>query len=169
MDTQMTDQNDLDAEVIRDCGDCTFCCKMMGVSEMDKPPGKWCSECAIGVGCKIYDERPDGCRMFACSWAMSEEFPEALRPDRCKVMFECPIEDSQGHQMITLRVDPGRPLAYREPPVWAVIQVLRQHAKTDVIIICGKQVEILEAVGNEGTLFLKGYTEGFINISRRTG
>src|SRR5436305_14221849 len=42
----------------RSCGDCTLCCKLLSITELEKPIGKWCPHCEIGKGCKIYDCRP---------------------------------------------------------------------------------------------------------------
>lgn len=73
------------------CGTCTACCRVFSIPKLDKPAGKWCEHCAIGVGCKIYDNRPDTCIDFKCMWLESFEhgfgFTEEMRPDRCKVVF----------------------------------------------------------------------------------
>jgi hypothetical protein len=76
------------------CGECTACCKVYSIPEFKKPAGPWCSHCAIGVGCKIYEERPERCREYQCLWLESqgradprERLDPALRPDRCKVVF----------------------------------------------------------------------------------
>jgi Fe-S-cluster containining protein len=52
-----------------------------------KPVGKWCQNCAIGQSCRIYEQRPKPCRDFYCLWKVMPDFPEALRPDRCKVIW----------------------------------------------------------------------------------
>tara|TARA_R100000664_G_scaffold33896_1_gene52574 strand:+ start:3333 stop:3911 length:579 start_codon:yes stop_codon:yes gene_type:complete len=58
----------------RECGSCKACCKVIGVPEMESPPGKWCSKVvedkssACG-GCTIYEKRPESCREFVCVWA----------------------------------------------------------------------------------------------------
>ena len=71
----------------RQCGGCTMCCKAFGVPEIDKPAGRWCQHCAAGSGCKIYEQRPRPCRDFYCLWKVMPDFTEALRPDRCKVVW----------------------------------------------------------------------------------
>ena len=76
------------------CESCTLCCKLVGVKEIAKPPGKWCPHCAPGKGCGIYQERPAMCAAFQCLWLANHEsdegrkiFTDAMRPDRCKVVF----------------------------------------------------------------------------------
>jgi hypothetical protein len=66
----------------KQCGECTACCELIGVSEIDKPAGTGCRHCIVG-GCGIYRHRPGSCRKFACGWLMAPSMPDELRPDRC--------------------------------------------------------------------------------------
>jgi hypothetical protein len=52
----------------RECGDCSLCCKLPEINyfKEKKESFKWCDNCNVGVGCKIYNERPKGCRDFYC-------------------------------------------------------------------------------------------------------
>lgn len=76
---------------VRPCGDehsrCNACCVLPAIPELEKPAGEWCRHCSKGKGCSIYAERPGGCQSFYCLWAVMPEFPEGLRPDRCRVMW----------------------------------------------------------------------------------
>ena len=109
---------------INRCGDCTMCCKLMGVPEIRKPAGTWCQHCNIGKGCKIYDERPENCRIFECGWLQSqsreprEVMPPELRPDRCKVV----IAPSTNPNYILAQVDPGSRDAWQRPAIWRVLE-----------------------------------------------
>ncbi len=47
---------------MKNCGECGLCCKLMGVSGLDKPAGKWCRQFSKTSGCAIYETRPDDCR-----------------------------------------------------------------------------------------------------------
>ena len=64
-----------------------MCCKLPAAPELDKLAGNWCRHCDKGQGCLIYAERPSGCRAFMCLWKVMPDFPEELRPDRCKVIW----------------------------------------------------------------------------------
>lgn len=80
------------------CGTCTACCNVFDIPEIKKPAGKWCSDCAIGKGCKVYDTRPKMCAEFECLWLMSQEegrphLPPELRPDRCRIVFSPTTND----------------------------------------------------------------------------
>lgn len=64
----------------RKCGDCTLCCTLAGVNELQKPPGVTCRHIK-GKGCGIYPNRPNACRDFACGWLLGN-FDERFRPDK---------------------------------------------------------------------------------------
>jgi len=89
----------------RTCGDCTMCCKTMGVIELKKDPGVWCPHCDKGVGCKVYEDRPPTCQEFECHWLREEGIPDVLRPDRSKVV----LASTQDGGAIVAFVDPRYP------------------------------------------------------------
>ncbi len=83
----------------RSCGSCTLCCKLLGVKEtrfdtdskewdelFDKLSNKWCVHCDVGKGCKIYEERPEPCESFQCSWLLGFLGPE-FRPDKTRCVY----------------------------------------------------------------------------------
>ena len=106
----------------RSCGTCTFCCKVMEVTELAKPVGTWCRHCAIGKGCGIYATRPAECATFVCQWLGDPELPEAMKPDKIKVMFSA---DSTGRSFVA-RCDPAYPLAWKNA---AVLDLLKRTAR----------------------------------------
>jgi hypothetical protein len=59
-----------------------MCCRMMGVAELAKLPGVWCTHARKRDGCAIYEERPGSCRSFSCVWLASTIAPDELRPDK---------------------------------------------------------------------------------------
>jgi len=71
-----------------ECGECTLCCKLLNIKEVDSKPGEYCKHCKPGIGCKIYNERPEPCRIFECAWKQMIHAGEELRPDRCNILFE---------------------------------------------------------------------------------
>ncbi len=71
----------------RPCGGCTMCCKVPAIPEIRKPANQWCEHCDKGLGCRIYDRRPEPCQAFYCLWKVMPDFPEELRPDRSKVLW----------------------------------------------------------------------------------
>lgn len=106
------------------CGDCTFCCRAMGVTELDKPENVWCTFVRRKPsGCSIYDERPKSCREFECYWLATQtsDIPEnrmtlPFRPDKSRVM----IVESDTQRLIA-RCDPREPLAFLKQPMWTFL------------------------------------------------
>ena len=90
----------------RTCDGCNMCCYIPGINEPTLQKKEWvmCHNCDVGVGCKIYEDRPTPCRTFECSWIKGET-PVEWKPD--KVGFFATIEP-QGRieKVMTLFADP---------------------------------------------------------------
>ncbi len=86
-------------KVVRSCGECTACCKTHQVEALQKPQGKWCVHCAIGVGCKIYDQRPQECVEYSCEWRNGSG-SESDRPDKIGVLVDAVISDDRTEALI---------------------------------------------------------------------
>lgn len=71
-------------EAINKCGECTECCTVLSVKELDKPAYKKCSKCFNE--CTIYASRPQSCKRFNCTWLLSG-WKKEYRPDRLKMVF----------------------------------------------------------------------------------
>jgi hypothetical protein len=56
------------APAVRQCGSCTLCCKVLEITDLEKPVNTACSHIKCGGGCDAYDERPRQCRSFSCAW-----------------------------------------------------------------------------------------------------
>jgi hypothetical protein len=72
----------------RSCEGCTTCCKLLSIDELKKPAQTWCQHCEIGVGCKIYSERPDDCRTFYCGWVLDGAIGDEWDPRRSKMVIK---------------------------------------------------------------------------------
>ena len=70
----------------RVCGECTACCTIMAVAELNKANYQPCPHnCG---SCAIYDSRPRNCRSWCCSWLLGRiEGDEQRRPDKLGLMF----------------------------------------------------------------------------------
>lgn len=124
------------------CGDCTMCCKIMGVKELAKPAGQWCPACKIGYGCKIYTTRPESCRIFECDWLQESAYPDELRPDKCKVVITCTTDGKHP----VLWVDPNYPDAWKKEPIAAYIRAAHKCG-IDVIIACNDKRKLVSSRG----------------------
>lgn len=68
-----------------ECGDCTVCCTISVVSELNKKAWEHCFNC-VDKGCRIYGKHPQVCKDFECAFLQGGTNIE-LRPDKCGVMF----------------------------------------------------------------------------------
>ena len=68
-------------EITRRCGGCNACCKPFAIPDINKHTATWCTHCDRGVGCRIYETRPEACRAFTCAW-LTGTGDESDRPDR---------------------------------------------------------------------------------------
>lgn len=123
----------------RSCGECTLCCKLMGVPELKKQSAKWCISCDQGKGCSVYDTRPQSCRNFQCFWLMDENFPDDFRPDRIHALAAFNDTDDS----CVLHVDPAHPRVLSSPPVNALIDALHK-VYPRVFVLSGKESALIQ-------------------------
>jgi len=74
--------------MINKCEECTLCCELLPIKEINKQPSVLCSDCTLSKGCNIYNNRPEECKNFNCLYIEDNEMPDFLRPDKCNVIFE---------------------------------------------------------------------------------
>ena len=114
----------------------------MFVKELTKPKNNWCVHCTIGVGCKVYDDRPASCAVFKCLWLQSQQGPQKLaaklRPDKCKVV----LHSSADEKNVVARVDPNYPNAWREKDIGLMLGNLSE--KYFVLVDNGKEKWMLK-------------------------
>jgi hypothetical protein len=102
----------------RSCGTCTMCCKVYLIRELNKPAGQWCVHCVQGSGCGIHARRPPSCREFFCSWLVDPNLGPEWKPEVSRFVLSADAT----HKAIMVTVDPGRPLAWKREPYYAVLK-----------------------------------------------
>lgn len=121
----------------RSCGTCTLCCKLMRIPELDKPRLKWCANCEVGEGCRIYPDRPGSCRAFYCGYLVFPYLDERWFPAKARIVigFEA--------TRLAIHVDPARPAAWRQEPFYSQIRSWVQqgaHSRRQVLVWQGNEV-----------------------------
>jgi hypothetical protein len=137
----------------RTCGECTLCCKVMGVTSLQKPRDRWCQHCEPGKGCQIYEQRPAECREFRCLWLDWEWMPEDLRPDKSKVVLFSNVDDR-----VQAMVPPEYPAAVEKPAMKLLLETIANH-DVDVIIGCGDARRLLTTNGTPGEIVEMGFVD----------
>lgn len=72
---------------LNQCGECTLCCEILPIPEINKPENQLCPNCTEKSGCNIYSNRPISCRQFDCVYIKNDD-SEDLRPDKTGIIFE---------------------------------------------------------------------------------
>jgi len=78
------------------CGECTVCCNVFAIPQLNKPKNTKCSHC--DGGCSIYSERPQPCKDFACAWLVGS-WNESLRPDKSGIMIQNTVDGLEALQI----------------------------------------------------------------------
>jgi hypothetical protein len=109
---------------IKSCGDCGLCCKLLGITALDKAPGSWCGHFERGGGCGVYADRPAECATFQCLWTDSESLDERWRPDRSKLI----LFTQKDGKRLNVVVDPAYPMAWRQEPYYSRLKAMSERA-----------------------------------------
>ena len=72
----------------RVCGECSMCCTVLRVDELEKLGGVPCAKLGPeGKGCSIHDVRPQICRSYRCLW-LQGRLEDGDRPDRLGAVID---------------------------------------------------------------------------------
>jgi hypothetical protein len=76
--------------VTRECGDCTLCCKLVPVKEIDKPANTRCKHQRQIKGCLVYhtNKMPFSCHVWNCRWLVNADTHDLARPDRSHYVID---------------------------------------------------------------------------------
>ena len=112
----------------KSCGECTMCCSALEIEELKKAAGPLCANCVSGGGCSIYANRPQVCRDFECEWLRQRHLTRPFRPDRIGVIFMEAVTADEYWAVCA----PTRPLAWRQPRVFAYLVSVAKTGRTVV-------------------------------------
>jgi len=129
------------AEAQRQCGDCSLCCKVLRIPELEKPQDHWCPNFAAGSGCRIYADRPHSCRIFHCAWLTEPTLGPEWKPSVSKMV----LVSKTG--LLAVHIDPTANRPWRTEPYYAVLKRLAaqgQKNQTVVLVVDrGRNIAIL--------------------------
>ncbi len=140
----------------RQCGTCTMCCKLIEVTELEKPENVWCRHCKPGKGCGSYDSRPSVCRTFYCGWMVDGSLGDNWRPDRAKFI----ITEEPGTARMFIVCDAAFAGAWRREPYYARIKsflMVPGMERQQVVILTGRKLTLLV---RNGEFDLGDYSKG---------
>lgn len=71
-----------------ECDGCGMCCIMPAMPWLDKPHSTKCEHYEVGIGCKIWENRPWQCASFNCWYHLAKHLPKDMNPDICGCYME---------------------------------------------------------------------------------
>ena len=108
---------------MRSCKDCTLCCELLGINEIDKPAFSKCWN-QTRTGCSVYADRPPSCRQFDCAWRRGD-VPKHLKPNKTGAVIT-----SNGRMI----------MVYSNLPLQTKVQeYLREHAVSGLTVVVAIQ------------------------------
>ena len=133
----------------RSCGNCSLCCKLLSIPELEKPEATWCTHCKPGQGCSAYQQRPTSCRVFGCSWLIDGHIEDIWYPRRSKMVLHA-VQNIYGKPPVLLKVlvDRDFPNAWQKEPYYSKIKHLalnglKSNSYHLRVIISGTKRELL--------------------------
>jgi hypothetical protein len=100
------------------------------IPDFHKPAGARCPHQQHHKGCRVYDKRPIGCRIWNCRWLTGDDTESMRRPDRAHyvidilpdfVIAEQPGRDPIRIPVVQVWLDPTYPGAIDDPELRAYI------------------------------------------------
>jgi len=113
---------------MRECGDCTLCCTVTYVPELNKAAGTPCTNC--NGGCTIYNERPVSCRNYKCEW-LNGRLEDEMRPDKIHAL----IEKLPDVPVVIILIEPGY-----EHVLDTLVEPLKHYLDEGISIVYKRQV-----------------------------
>jgi hypothetical protein len=132
----------------RQCGDCSLCCKVLRIPELDKPKDHWCPNFAAGAGCSIYPDRPPSCRDFVCRWLVDPSMGPEWKPSLCKLV----LDTKPG--FLIVHADPSVSKPWRQEPYYSVLKrlaaqglplntlVMAMERRRSIVILPDREVDM---------------------------
>lgn len=122
----------------RACGSCHACCTWVPVERpLNKPAGVKCKH-QCSRGCRIYDNRPDPCRAWNCTWLYQPETANMRRPDQSGYavdpMPNLILANGEPLHVIQVWVDPARPDAHRDPALRDYLALMAERHRMPALV-----------------------------------
>ena len=129
--------------MMRQCGDCQLCCKLLPVRSVGKAAGQRCQHQRHHKGCAVYSRlarvSPE-CKLWNCRWLVNNDAADLSRPDRSHYVLDLMPDfvtlrneatgELQHVEVVQIWVDPDYPDAHRDPVLRAYLE---RRAKENVV------------------------------------
>ena len=130
--------------MINKCGSCQVCCEVLRIDEISKPAHSRCTN-QVKTGCKIYESRPNSCKVYQCEWLKNGE-PEDNRPDRLGILFS--ERFTEDNKWVTMHVinPKARSLERVKKKILNIINktVLIEMNRDEMVLLGGPEAEVIK-------------------------
>lgn len=122
------------------CGTCSICCKIVAVSDLNKPAHQWCVHNVPKKGCGIWGKHPDVCKVWQCGWILMPQLDERWKPEKCGFIIRTRFRIDQ----LVIDVDPTKPNSWRQEPFFSEIHRWARNSPKSgqQIVVCIGRREI---------------------------
>ena len=101
------------------CADCTLCCTVYEIPDLEKKQGHACVHTHRDGGCDIWGLHPSLCQEFKCLWLRHKDMNALWRPDIAGFVLRL---DTDG-TTLNIDIDPKRPEAWRQEPYYGQLKI----------------------------------------------
>jgi len=113
--------------MMRECGSCNLCCKLLPVPPLGKKAGERCKLLKFGKGCTVYHtaKMPPECAIWNCRWLVNDDTADLRRPDHAHYVIDIMPDfitaqdnetgEKRNIQVTQIWIDPKYPDAHRDP------------------------------------------------------
>ena len=140
---------------MRQCGDCSLCCRLLPVPPLQKKAGESCRFQKFHKGCTVYQTRamPPECSLWSCRWLVNDDTADLSRPDRSHYVIDIMPDYitinqdetglKQNIQVVQIWIDPKYPDAHRDPALRrfmfrraqdGIAAIIRYNAKDAIVV-----------------------------------
>lgn len=140
--------------MMRRCGNCTLCCRLLPQQELNKSSGERCKH-QRHIGCQIYDHRPTSCRLWSCRWLVEDDTAALRRPD-----FSHYVIDIMPDFVTAVPADGGEAIAIPAVQVWVDPKYREAHRDPELRAFLARRGE------EDGAAAIIRYssTDGFVLV-----
>ena len=93
------------------CGECTMCCKVYDIPDLEKKAGHTCQNVRPEGGCGVWGLHPSLCQEFKCLWLKHDDMSALWRPDYAGFVLRLEPNGTT----LAVDVDCDRPFDWRRP------------------------------------------------------
>ncbi len=143
---------------LKECGDCTLCCTVYDIPDLEKKAGHACFNTKGDGGCSVWGLHPQICQDFKCLWLKHDDMSGIWRPDHAGFVLRLEPNGTT----LAVDVDPARPNAWRVAHYYEQLKIWSEVMPRNEGLVLVYAPEGLYVITPMEDLFLKAPKRGDI-------